>query len=110
LVALLVGGNVVVALMVGGCLAASLAAFGESVPFGPILAVSVAVQQISQLVPISGGGTAVSAVGLSGALVALGVARPVAAAAALVDQVAITYLPALPGWFATRRLLRNDYL
>jgi undecaprenyl-diphosphatase len=110
LVALLVGGNVVVALMVGGCLAASLAAFGESVPFGPILAVSVAVQQISQLVPISGGGTAVSAVGLSGALVALGVARPVAAAAALVDQVAITYLPALPGWFATRHLLRNDYL
>ncbi|MCU1450264.1 MAG: hypothetical protein JWP02_2434 [Acidimicrobiales bacterium] len=109
-VALLVGGNVVVALMVGGCLAASLAAFGESVPFGPILAVSIAAQTISQLVPISGGGTAVSAVGLSGALVALGVDRSVAVAAALADQLAISYLPALPGWFATRHLLHDDYL
>jgi undecaprenyl-diphosphatase len=109
-VALLVGGNVVVALMVGGCLAACLAAFGESVPFGSLLAVSIAVQTISQLVPISGGGTAVSAVGLSGALVALGVARSVAVATALADQLAFSYLPALPGWFATRRLLRDDYL
>jgi undecaprenyl-diphosphatase len=110
LLALLVGGNVVVALMVGGCLAASLAAFGESVPFGSVLAVSIAVQTISALVPVSGGGTAVSAVGLSGALVAMGVGRPEAVAAALADQVVISYLPALPGWFATRHLLRNDYL
>jgi undecaprenyl-diphosphatase len=110
LVALLVGGNVLVALLVAGCLAASLAAFGEGAPFGSIVAISVAVGTIAQLVPISGGGTALSAVGLSGALVALGVARPVAVAAALADQVAITYLPALPGWFATRHLLQNDYL
>jgi undecaprenyl-diphosphatase len=110
LVALLVGGNVVVALMVGGCLAASLAAFGEHAPFGPILAVSVAAGTFSQLVPFSGGGTALSAVGLSGALVALGVGRSVAVAAVLADQVAISYLPALPGWFATRHLFQGDYL
>ncbi|MCU1461829.1 MAG: hypothetical protein JWO37_1904 [Acidimicrobiales bacterium] len=110
LLALLVGGNIVVALMLGGCLAASLAAFGGSAPFGSILAVSIAVQTISALVPVSGGGTALSAVGLSGALVAMGVVRPVAVAAALTDQVVISYLPALPGWFATRHLLRNDYL
>jgi undecaprenyl-diphosphatase len=110
LVALLVGGNVAVALMEAGCLAASLAAFGERVPFGPLLAVNIAVGTISSLVPISGGGSAVSAVGLSGGLVALGVARPIAVAAALTDQIAMIYLPAIPGWFATRHLLQNDYL
>jgi uncharacterized membrane protein YbhN (UPF0104 family) len=109
-VARLVVGNVAVTLMEAGCLAASLAAFGESVPFGPLLAVNIAVGTISALVPISGGGSAVSAVGLSGGLVALGVARPIAVAAALANQVAMTYLPAIPGWFATRHLLKNEYL
>jgi uncharacterized membrane protein YbhN (UPF0104 family)/tRNA A-37 threonylcarbamoyl transferase component Bud32 len=108
--ALLIGGNVLVNLMVAGCLAACLAAFGESVPFGSVLVISIAVQTISQLVPVSGGGTALSAVGLSGALVALGVTRSVAVAAALADQVVFAYLPAVPGWFATRHLLRSDSL
>jgi uncharacterized membrane protein YbhN (UPF0104 family) len=110
LVAALIGGNLVVILMTGGILAASLAAFGGSAPFGPILVSTIVVQTVASIVPVSGGGTALSAVGLSGALVALGVSEPVAISAALADQAAFMYLPAIPGWFATRHLARNDYL
>jgi undecaprenyl-diphosphatase len=106
----LVGGNVVVMLMAAGCLAASLAAFGGTAPFGAILATNIVVGTIASAVPVSGGGTAVAAVGLSGALVALGVSQPVAVAAVLANQLAFSYLPAIPGWFATRHLVRNDYL
>ena len=31
-------------------------------------------------------------------------------AAALINQVVVSYLPALPGWFATKDLLRAEYL
>jgi uncharacterized membrane protein YbhN (UPF0104 family) len=110
LVARLVGGNVAVMLLAAGCLAASLAAFGGTAPFGALLATNIVVGTIASAVPVSGGNTAVAAVGLSGALVALGVPHPVAVAAALGDQLAFSWLPAIPGWFASRHLVRHDYL
>jgi uncharacterized membrane protein YbhN (UPF0104 family) len=61
-------------------------------------------------VPIPGGGTAVGTVGLSAVLVSFGVAKDVAVAAVLANQLVYYYLPALPGWFATRDLVRRDYL
>jgi undecaprenyl-diphosphatase len=110
LVARLVGGNVAMMLLAAACLAASLAAFGGTAPFGALLATNIVVGTIASAVPISGGSTAVAAVGLSGALVALGVPHPVAVAAALGDQLAFSWLPAIPGWFACRHLVRHDYL
>lgn len=108
--AMLVGGNLVVGLLLGACLSACLLAFGAHVPFWTVLALAVAITGVAALVPIPGGGTALSAVGLSGALVALGVHQEAAVGAVLANQLIVTYLPAVPGWFATRDLVRRDYL
>ena len=110
LVALLVGGNVVATIMSTWCLQLCLVAFGGHVSFWSLLAANVGVVTIASIVPIPGGGTAVSSVGLSGALVAFGVPEEIAIAAVLVNQIIYNYLPAIPGWFATRDLARHDYL
>jgi uncharacterized membrane protein YbhN (UPF0104 family) len=70
----------------------------------------VAISGIAALVPIPGGGTALSAVWLSGALVAFGVPQEAAVGAVLANQLVVTYLPAMPGWFATEDLIRRNYL
>ena len=57
-----------------------------------------------------GGGAAVTSVGMSGALAAAGVPIEVAVAASLVNQIIGSYLPAIPGWFATNDLIHADYL
>jgi uncharacterized membrane protein YbhN (UPF0104 family) len=62
------------------------------------------------LVPIAGGGAAVSTVGMTGALTALGVSQGAAVAAVLLNQLVVSYIPAVPGWIATRDMLRRDYL
>jgi hypothetical protein len=49
-------------------------------------------------------------VGLSGLLVAVGVPAPAAAAAVLTQQLAVSYAPAIPGWFATNNLIRQGLL
>ena len=97
LVAMLLGGNVVAALLSGYCMLACLLAFGGHVSFFAVLAAYIAVITIASIVPIPGGGTAVSSVGLSGALVALGVREEVAIAAVLVNQIVYNYLPRHPG-------------
>jgi len=106
----LVGGNLLVTVLYGLCLMACIAAYGDGLPFFTILAVNIGVSTIAGLVPVPGGGAALSAIGLSGVLVAFGVADSVAVAAILTNQMAVTYLPAIPGWFATRSLLERDYL
>jgi undecaprenyl-diphosphatase len=109
--AMLIGGNVVAALMNAACLLACLQAFGASeVSFWTLLAINIGISTIASLVPVPGGGTAVSSVGLSGALVALGVSDQVAVAAVLTNQIVVNYLPAIPGWLATKHLMRHDYL
>ncbi|HZP27381.1 MAG TPA: lysylphosphatidylglycerol synthase domain-containing protein [Acidimicrobiia bacterium] len=110
LLALLLGGNVVAALFSGYCMLACLLAFGGRASFWAVLAAYIGVVTIAAIVPIPGGGTAVSSVGMSGALVALGVPEQVAIASVLVNQIVYNYLPAVPGWFATRDLARHDYL
>jgi hypothetical protein len=52
----------------------------------------------------------VSTIGLSTALVAFGLPEPVAVAAVISQQLIATYLPALPGWFATNDMLRHRLL
>ena len=40
----------------------------------------------------------------------VGVANEIAVAAVLTYQVVNTFLPAVPGWFATRDMVNHDYL
>lgn len=108
--ALLVGGNVLAALLAAWCLAACLLAFGGHISFWPLLAADVGVITIASTVPIPGGGTAVGTVGLTAVLVAFGVRQDIAVATVLANQLIYFYLPAVPGWFATRHLARHDYL
>jgi undecaprenyl-diphosphatase len=110
LVALLIGGNVVATIMSTWCLQLCLLAFGGHVSFWALLAANVAVVTIASIVPIPGGGTAVGTVGLSAVLVSFGLPKEVAVAGVLANQLVYYYLPAVPGWFATRHLVRRDYL
>jgi undecaprenyl-diphosphatase len=109
-VVLLIGGNVAALLLSTGCLQACLIAFGGHASFWALLAANIAIVSVASTVPIPGGGTAVGTVGLSAALVSFGVDRDVAIAAVLANQLVYYYLPAIPGWFATRHLARHDYL
>jgi len=110
LVALLIGGNVVATIMSTWCLQLCLVAFGGHVSFWALLAANVGVVTIASIVPVPGGGTAVGTVGLSAVLVSFGVPKEVAVAAVLANQLVYYYLPAVPGWFATRDLARREYL
>jgi undecaprenyl-diphosphatase len=109
-VALLIVGNVVAQCLYAGSLLACLHAFGASINFWTLLALNIGISVIASLVPIPGGGTAVSAVGLAGMVTAFGVPAAAASAAVLTHQLAVTYLPAVPGWFATNDLVKKGML
>jgi len=108
--ALLVVGNVIAQCLYAASLLACLAAFGAHVDFWTLLALNIAINTIASLVPLPGGGTAVSAVGMAGMLTAFGVPESATAAAVLAHQLAVTYLPAIPGWFATNDLIKRGRL
>jgi undecaprenyl-diphosphatase len=108
--ALLIGGNVVAQCLYAASLLACLAAFGAHVNFWTLLALNIGISTIASLVPLPGGGTAVSAVGMAGMLTAFGVPEATTAAAVLAHQLAVTYLPAIPGWFATNDLVKKGML
>ena len=109
-VALLLGGNAVNALMYAGVYMACIAAFGGSINFWTLLSLNIIVSTLASLVPVPGGNTAVSSVGMSGALAAVGLSTEIAVAAVLADQLVASFLPAVPGWWATNNLLHDDYL
>ncbi|MGZ6962836.1 MAG: lysylphosphatidylglycerol synthase domain-containing protein [Acidimicrobiia bacterium] len=108
--ALLVFGNIIAQCFYAGSLLACLHAFGASVDFWTLLALNIGISTIASLVPIPGGGTAVSSVGLAGMLTAFGVPPAASGAAVLAHQLAVTYIPAVPGWFATHDLIRKGML
>ena len=108
--ALLLFGNAAAAILYCLCLLACLRGFGGNASIWTLLSLSIGVRLLGALVPIAGAGAAVSTIGLSGALVAVGVEKDVAAAAALTNQMVVTYLPAIPGWLATRDLIEREYL
>jgi undecaprenyl-diphosphatase len=109
-VALLIGGNVVAQCLYAASLLVCVHAYGSSINFWTLLALNIGISVIASLVPIPGGGTAVSAVGLAGMVTAFGVPSAVASAAVLTHQLAVTYLPAIPGWFATNDLVKKGML
>jgi undecaprenyl-diphosphatase len=108
--ALLIFGNIVAQCFYAGSLLACLHAFGASVDFWTLLALNIGISTIASLVPIPGGGTAVSSVGLAGMLTAFGVPPAAGGAAVLAHQLAVTYIPAVPGWFATHDLIHKGML
>jgi uncharacterized membrane protein YbhN (UPF0104 family) len=108
--ALLIVGNLGAAFMSALCLFACVKAFGGDVSYWPLLCVNIVVGTVASLIPVPGGNTLVSMMGLSASLVALGVPDTVAVAAVITQQLVASYLPALPGWFATNDMLRNGYL
>lgn len=109
-VALLLGGNALATVLSGLVLAVALRAFHQDLSVWTAVALATAVTGLASLVPVPSGGTAVSSVGLSGALIALGVPAPTAVAVVLVDQLAATFLPAVPGVWSLRTLVREDDL
>jgi len=106
----LVAGTVGTSVLYGFCLLACLKAFDATLSFWTLLALSIFFGQVAALIPIPGGGTAVSSVGISGALTGFGIHTEAAVAAVLLNQVVVSYLPAIPGWLATNDLLHRDYL
>jgi uncharacterized membrane protein YbhN (UPF0104 family) len=106
-IALLLVGNFLVSILYAVCLLMCLKAYGSDVSFWSLLAVNIGIGTIAPLIPVPGGGTAVSVVGLSGALAAFGGPHGVAIAAILTNQLVVNYLPAVAGWFATRDLLKQ---
>jgi uncharacterized membrane protein YbhN (UPF0104 family)/tRNA A-37 threonylcarbamoyl transferase component Bud32 len=109
-VALLLGGNMVNALMYAGVMALCIEAFGGHLSYWTVLSINIVVGTFASLVPIPGGGTAVGAVGMSGGLTAVGVPTEIAVAAVLANQLVANFIPAVPGWFATNDLLHDQYL
>jgi undecaprenyl-diphosphatase len=109
-IALLLGGFGLAYALYGLSLYAALRAFGVHTSVWSLIAVNLGVTLIAALVPFPGGGTAVGSVGLSGALVALGIPETEAVGAVLVYQVISQYLPAVPGWLALRSLVAHDEL
>jgi undecaprenyl-diphosphatase len=109
-VALLLAGNVAAHCLYAASLLACLHAFGASVDFWTLLAMNIGMSLIGSLVPFPGGGTAVTAVGLTGLLHAVGVPTAAATAAVIAHQLAVSYLPAIPGWFTTNDLVRKQLL
>lgn len=107
---LLLAGNWAWALITAGVFVACVAAFGSSVNYWAVMASSIIISAVASLMPIPGGATAVTSVGMSGALTAAGVPVEAAVAAALLQQLVVIYLPAIPGWFATEDLLKAEYL
>jgi undecaprenyl-diphosphatase len=106
--ALLVLGNFGVSLVYGLVLLACIKAYGGSVNYWSMLAYNIGISTIASLIPVPGGGTAVSSVGMSGALVTLGVPEAVAVSAILTQQLVVSYIPAVPGWWASNDLLKRS--
>ena len=109
-IALLVGGSVFAYSCFGLALGATLHAFGQNPSLFEVVAANTGVTLVAALVPFPGGTAAVSSVGLSGALVAIGVPQTSAVGAVLLHQVLTQYAVAVPGFFALRTLVRRDDL
>ncbi len=106
----LFGGNFVNAFMYAFVLDACIIAFGGSINYWTLLALNIFIGTIASLIPIPGGGTAVNSVGMTGALTAVGISTEIAVAAVLANQLVSSFIPAVPGWFATKNLMNDGYL
>ena len=109
-VALLLGGNAINALMYAGVYMACIDAFGGSINFWTLLSLNIIISTLASLVPIPAA-TPRCRRWACRARSRRWVSRPsIAVAAVLADQLVSSFLPAVPGWWATNDLLHDDYL
>ncbi|HXY93018.1 MAG TPA: lysylphosphatidylglycerol synthase domain-containing protein [Acidimicrobiia bacterium] len=90
-------------------LGAALLAYGGHLPIGELLFVVTGAGFLSSLVPVPGGIGVAEATLIAG-LTAFGVAPEVASAAVVTYRLFTTYLPPIPGSYATKWLVANDDL
>ena len=106
-------------LVLGGCfgaqflyslgLGAALAAYGGSLPFAQLLFVTTGAGFLASIVPVPGG-IGVAEASLIAGLTAFGVSPEVASAAVVTYRLFTTYLPPIPGSYATKWLVANGDL
>ena len=106
---LVMGGSIGAQLLNSLGLGAALLAYDASLPFGQLILVVTGAGFISSLVPVPGG-IGVAEASLIAGLTAFGV-PPVAASAAVVTyRLFTTYLPPIPGSYATKWLIAHGDL
>ena len=88
---------------------AGLLAYGASLPVGQLILVVTGAGFISSLVPVPGG-IGVAEASLIAGLTAFGVPPDAASAAVVTYRLFTTYLPPIPGSYATKWLVANGDL
>ncbi len=104
-----IGGTLMQKILFALTLAASSAAFGQSISFGEAVFVNSAVSLFIGLVPVPGG-IGVGEAALTAGLIAVGVPESAAFPAALSHRIVTSYLPPVFGWWSSRWLSARDYL
>ena len=100
----IVGGTLTQKILFALTLAASVAAYGESLPFGEAIFVNCTVSLFIGLVPVPGG-IGVAEAALTAGLIAVGVPDTVAIAAAITHRMVTAYIPPVFGWWTSRWLV-----
>ncbi len=93
----------------GIALAATLAAFGETIPFAAIVFVSVGTGLLAGIAPVPGG-IGVAEATMTALLTGVGVPAETAFSVAITYRVVTSYLPPVLGFFSYRWLTDNGYL
>ena len=102
-------GNLGCALLSVACFGLCVRAFGGHTSFAALVVINIGSSTISNMIPVPGG-MGVGAIGRSAGLVAVGVPQEIAVPATLAQQLLSVWLPVLPGWFATKALMKREYL
>jgi uncharacterized membrane protein YbhN (UPF0104 family) len=103
------GGQLLDRMISAIALAATLAAFGETIAFGSVVFVSVGTGLLAGLAPVPGG-IGVAEATMTALLTAVGVPAEIAFAAAITYRLVTSYLPPVLGFFSFRWLTDNRYL
>jgi uncharacterized membrane protein YbhN (UPF0104 family) len=106
---LVMGGSIGAQVLNSLGLGAALLAYGSSLPVGELILVVTGAGFISSLVPVPGG-IGVAEASLIAGLTAFGVAPDAASAAVVTYRLFTTYLPPIPGSYATKWLVANGDL
>jgi uncharacterized membrane protein YbhN (UPF0104 family)/tRNA A-37 threonylcarbamoyl transferase component Bud32 len=106
---LVMGGSIGAQLLNSLGLGAALLAYGSSLPVGELILVVTGAGFISSLVPVPGG-IGVAEASLIAGLTAFGVPPEAASAAVVTYRLFTTYLPPIPGSYATKWLVANGDL
>ena len=90
-------------------LAATMAAFGASLPFAAVIFVSVGTGLLAGLAPVPGG-IGVAEATMSGLLTASGIPAEQAVSIAIIHRVMTAYLPPIFGFFSFNWLTKQKYI